>query len=295
MRSVDYYEVLQVQRADDLITIKRAYRRLAQKYHPDKNPDNPAAEERFKQVVEAWEVLSDPQRRKIYDRWGHNTPFQAYGPGTTAATIVDPFDVLRTAAQHVKARVLRRQGKDLRITITLSFKEALLGTRRVFEIPRRNTAGRIVRKRFEFDIPRGVGTGRILRWKGYGVPGVHGGAYGNLLVHVEVEDHPIFRFEGPKLFVDAYLSHDEAQDGCALDVPTPWGLRSVSVPSHVKDRTIIEGKRWGGLNARDLRDSLWIQIHVEPKATAVVAREAFFAGRARYHTYVEELRAGRSS
>lgn len=292
MRSVDYYQVLQVQRADDLITIKRAYRRLARKYHPDQNPDNPAAEEQFKRVVEAWEVLGDPQRRKNYDRWGHADPFQHYAPNAVA---IDPFDVLKTAAQQVKARVFRRQGKDLSIRITLRFKEALLGTRRVFEIPRRNAAGNIVRKRFEFDVPRGVGQGRILRWKGYGTPGVHGGEYGNLLVHVAVEAHPIFRFEGAKLFIDMYLSQEEATDGCALDVPTPWGVRTVSIPSRVKDRAIIEGKHWGGLNARDRRDPLYMRVHIEPKDTAVVARKEFYAARARFEEYLNDLRAGRSS
>lgn len=291
MRQVDYYEVLEVRRADDHITIKRSYRRLARRYHPDQNPDNPHAEERFKRIVEAWDVIGDPDRRKQYDRWGHHAPFY----GSAQPVVVDPMDLFRTAAGQIKERLFRRQGKDLSIAVTLRFKEALLGTTRVFEIPRLGPTGNLERRRFEVKIPRGVGAGRVLRWKGYGAPGVHGGDYGNLLVRVLIEPHPIFRFVRERLFLDVYLNAEQARAGCSLDIPSPWGVRTLKVPPNTKDRTIIECPRLGGLNARDLRDPMWVEVHIAPPLSPPDAFRAFAESRARLTAYVRELRAGHGS
>lgn len=291
MRQVDYYEVLEVRRTDDQITIKRAYRRLARAYHPDQNPNNPAAEEHFKRVVEAWDVLGDEARRKHYDRWGHNTPFDpSFSP-----IVADPMDLLKTAAKTARNRLLRRQGKDLSIRVTLTLKEALRGGTRVFEIPRSSPEGTIHRRRFEVKIPPGVGQGRVLRWKGYGAPGTYGGAYGNLLVHIAIEPHPIFRFSREKLFVDVFLNPDEARHGCALEIPTPWGLRTCHIPPNSDGRTIIEVARVGGLNDKGLRDPLWVQVRVAPHSTDPKDRREFDAARARLDAYVRDLGAEQSS
>lgn len=291
MRQVDYYEVLEVRRTDDHLTIKRSYRRLARRFHPDQNPDNPQAEERFKRIVEAWDVIGDAERRKHYDRWGHQAPFQ-HG---NAPVVVDPVDLLKTAAQQFRARFLRRKGKDLSIDVTLSFKEALLGSTRIFEIPRLGPTGQIERRRFEVQIPRGIGAGRVLRWKGFGAPGAHGGEYGNLLVHVHVEPHPIFRFVRERLFIDVYLTADEAREGCVFDIPSPWGVRTLSVPSRTRAGAVIECPHLGGLNARDLRDSLWVEVHVASPEMPAQTAHAFATARARFATYVDELRSGQSA
>lgn len=297
MKQVDYYAVLDVRRSDDHETIKLSYRRLARRYHPDLNPDDPAAAERFKRIAQAWGVLGDPDERRYYDRWGERRgPVHASYPPDVYG---DPIEVLKSffgqASAEVGKRLRRRRGKDLKITITLSFREALLGATRVFEVPRLDATNNIVRRRLEFSVPRGVTPGKILRWEGHGAPGTHGGEHGDLLVRVHIEKHPVFRFSREKLCVDVYLEHDEVHAGCTVEVPTPWGVRTLDVPSSTHDREIIKMPRLGGLNKQNRKDPLYVLVHLRPNHADAAASRAFHDARESLKAYVEELRSGRRS
>lgn len=294
MRQVDYYEVLEVRRSDDHETIKLSYRRLARRYHPDLNPDDPAAAERFKSIAQAWRVLGDDDERRYYDRWGQRKG--PVHPPYAPEVYGDPLEVLKRVFEQARSeigkRLRRRRGKDLKIAVRLTFREALLGTKRVFEMPRLDPTGKLVRRRLEFPVPRGVTPGQILRWKGQGAPGTHGGENGDLIVRVHIERHPVFRFSGEKLCVDLYLTKKDAHAGCTVDVPTPWGVRSLDVPKGVDDRAYIKMNGLGGLNRENRRNPLFVQIHLPPDGPNTAAANAFAQARANVAAYIEELRGG---
>jgi len=142
----DYYEVLGVNRSDDQEEIKRAYRRLARQYHPDVNPGNKEAEERFKEINEAYEVLSDAEKRARYDRFGHAglqgggygdfTGFGGFGP---FGGIDEIFESFFGATRPHTARRAPRQGSDLRYDLTITFEEAVFGCEKELEVPRHET------------------------------------------------------------------------------------------------------------------------------------------------------------
>ena len=122
----DFYEVLGVQRDADAVVLKRAYRELALKFHPDQNPDNPEAETRFKEVSEAYTVLSDPEKRMRYDRRGFEGVGGDAGFGVDLGAFTDLFDSL--FGDLFGKKKAKTPGRDLRYTLELSFEEAALGT-----------------------------------------------------------------------------------------------------------------------------------------------------------------------
>lgn len=141
MSKRDYYEVLGVDRNATQEEIKKAYRKLARKYHPDVNK-SPDAEERFKEVKEAYDTLSDPQKRAQYDQFGHSDPFQGFGGGGASASdfggFSDIFDMFFGGGTRRNPNA-PRQGADLEYTMTLDFEEAVFGVEKVIEIPREET------------------------------------------------------------------------------------------------------------------------------------------------------------
>lgn len=293
MAKLDYYLILEVKRSDSRETIKKSYRRLARQYHPDQNPENIRAEERFKAVVEAWEVLGDPERRRLYDLFGHRASGQGF-PGYPGPDLhpIDVFDeMLKKVRDDLKRRLFRRRGSDLRIDITLTMREVLLGSERVFELPRVNAAGEPVRRRVKFTIPRGVSEGRVLRWKGQGAPGKNGGQSGDLLVRILVEQHPIFHFESGELVMDLYLTRKEADRGVSVAIPSPWGARTFAVPAHVSEGDSLEAPLLGGLDKAGNRRSLWLRVHV---ADSDRPSPDFLADRERLENYVRALHEGKA-
>lgn len=294
MRKPDYYVVLEVKRSASAEELKRSYRRLARAYHPDRNGGGSDAEDRFKLVVEAWEVLGDPDRRRHYDLFGHQT----WGPGGGGSpdfTVV-PFDLaeqLRAFGRGAKARVLRRAGGDLRITVQLTLRDVLLGTVRKLELPRRSASGAIVRKLFEFSIPPGVAEGRVLRWKGFGAPGRYGGAHGDLLVRVAVEPHAVFYFEGDALFFRLCLHEAEAMHGAQVEVPSPWGVRTLDVSPRTTDGEVLTLPAAGGLARGGRRRDLHARVQVIGTALGAERCAALEADREALARYVAQLRTDR--
>src|SRR3984957_5921021 len=144
MAKRDYYEILGVTRTADAEEIKKAYRKLAVKYHPDKNPSDHAAEEKFKELGEAYEALSDPQKRAAYDQYGHAAfdPRQRASRG--AGGFHDPFDIFREVFGGGGERSGPQRGDDLRYDLEISFEEAAMGCEReisVSKLDRCDTCG----------------------------------------------------------------------------------------------------------------------------------------------------------
>ncbi|MFT6399289.1 MAG: DnaJ-class molecular chaperone [Bradymonadia bacterium] len=241
MASQTYYEILGLRRGADPDVIRTAYRSLARRYHPDQNPGDPSAEEAFKAVAEAYRVLSDPESRHAYDSFGIVPPGAAY-----ASLQVRPkrgvLDLVREVAKAA-ARAIRR-GDDIRLDVGLSFADAVRGSHRVLELPRRNKAGRIAARRLRFDLPPNLMDGKVLRWPGEGAPEKGGGRSGDLYLTVAVTPHELLRVDGADIICELPLALHELMAGTAVSVPTIHGPEVLTVPpnSWIGDKLRISAK-----------------------------------------------------
>jgi molecular chaperone DnaJ len=228
----DYYAVLGVDRTASAREIKSAYRKLAQKYHPDSNPDDPDAEQRFKEASEAHAVLSNAETRKEYDQTRDAFARGAYaggpGGGTQYVTVEDLGDLFGgfggfsdLFGQSAGRRAGPRPGGDTETEVRLSFHEAVQGTTRTMSIDGRDVTVKI---------PAGVADGGRVRVRGKGMPGSNGGPAGDLYVTVHTGSHPIFEREGKNLAVTVPISFTEAALGANVTAPTLEGTVTLKVP-----------------------------------------------------------------
>jgi curved DNA-binding protein len=238
----DYYEVLGVPRDADQDAIRRAYRKLARKYHPDLNSDSDA-EDRFKELGEAYEALSDLDKRERYDRLGANwrqqeqeTPHanfeeffahQGFGSDDTRVEFSDDL-FERLFGGHAGAGPGGRTGGPLRghdreALLELSLEDALEGGRRRLTLDHRE---------IDVNFPAGVRDGQLIRLAGQGGPGRDGGPPGDLYLRVGLKPHPTFRRRGDDdLDVDLPVAPWEAALGATVPVQTPTGTAQVRVPA----------------------------------------------------------------
>jgi curved DNA-binding protein len=233
----DYYEVLGVPRDASQDDVRRAYRKLARRYHPDLNQETDA-EERFKEVSEAYEVLSDPEKRERYDRLGAGWRSAAEAPdfddlfgqqGFGADTRVEFGD---GAFSEFFERLFGDRGpapgtgplrgRDQEADVELSLEEALAGGRRRLSFD----GGRS----FEVNIPAGVREGQRIRLAGQGTPGRDGGPPGDLYLRVRLRPHPRFRREDEDLYLDLAVAPWEAALGATVPVQTLTDTAQVRVP-----------------------------------------------------------------
>jgi len=247
MNQKDPYEILGVARTASQDEIKRAYRRLARQYHPDRNPGNKEAERKFKEVQAAYEVLGDPERRKQYDRFGAGGPapeFRTWSVGRTPdaefhfdfgslgdfSSIFEQFFTRATGARGGRTRTrtaARRRGSNIEHTVYLTLEEVARGTTR--EIVLRDPANPDATERIEFRVPAGVRDGQRIRIAGRGHQGP--GGRGDLMVRCRIQPHPIYRRDGLNLVQDVTVSFPEAVFGTKVEVPTPDGAARVTVPA----------------------------------------------------------------
>lgn len=225
-RKRDYYEVLGVDRGADDAELKRAYRELARRYHPDINPDDRRAEDRFKELNEAYAVLSSPSARSRYDRYG----FVGVSAGedddgvTGLGSVVEAVDEILgdIIGDAWRRRRLRKRGRDLRYTLELGFQEAIFGCEKQIRVPNpaRSDGTPGGEREFTVSIPPGTKEGAVKMIKGEGEPGRAGGASGDLHVIVRIQEHGIFQRDGYDIWCDVPVSFPQAAMGAVLDVPT---------------------------------------------------------------------------
>lgn len=276
MPKKDYYSVLNVARGASAEEIKKAYRRLAMKYHPDKNPGDKKAEEKFKEVSEAYEVLSDQKRRDMYDQFGFagaNPGFAGAGAGTgpggfggfggfqqgEGADFQDIFgDIFGDVfGQRGAGRGARRsRGADLRYTLNISFEDAALGTEKTIHFVRER-GGRDEAAKLAVKVPAGVKQGQRLRLAGEGDSAPGGGAAGDLFVIVNVQDHPLFRREEDDVLLDLPIAYVDAILGTQVEIPTLTSKVAVRVPpgTHSGQVLRLKGKGFpksGGFGTGDM-------------------------------------------
>ena len=256
MKYKDYYSVLGVPRDASAEDVKKAYRKLARKYHPDVSKEA-GAEEKFKEVAEAYEVLKDPEKRKAYDRLGDYEPGQQFEPppgwegqfeqafrdrGASAggAEFSDFFrDLFGARFGHGGAAGPRRtfsmRGQDIEATVEVTLDEAAQGVVREFVMRLPETAGdgrvRTTEKSVKVRIPKGATSGQKLRVPGKGGPGVGGGESGDLYLTVALAPHPYLRAADHDLYLELPVAPWEAALGAEVEIPTLAGKVRLRIPA----------------------------------------------------------------
>ena len=248
MKYKDYYDILGVERSADANAIKKAYRKLAHKYHPDVTKD-PEGEEKFKEVAEAYETLKDPEKRAAYDQLGKQRPGQDFRPppgwdtqfggGGMAFDDIDLADLFAGLAGARRGGGRQRPdmpipGQDYEVTAHISLEDAYQGTLvdLSLTVPEYDEQGgvRRVQREFKARIPKGATDGQRLRLAGQGGKGINGGPSGELYLNIALHPHSLFRVSGHDLYLDLPLTPWEAALGAIVDVPTLGGTVSLKVP-----------------------------------------------------------------
>jgi DnaJ-class molecular chaperone len=253
----DPYETLGVERSASPDAIQKAYRRLAKKLHPDLNPGNKGAEERFKEVSAAYGLLSDADKRAQYDRGEidatgaekprqrfykdfasegvDGNPYENYSGFSDFADSDDILGELLRRSAHARAR-----GADVRYHLPVEFLEAVTGATKRLTLPDGKT--------LEVTIPAGIQSGQVLRLRGKGRPGI--GEPGDALVEIAIEPHPFFAREGNDVHLDLPVTLSEAILGARITVPTPTGAVTMTVPKGSNTGTVLR-LRGKGVLRRD--------------------------------------------
>lgn len=298
----DYYKVLEVERTATQDEIKRAYRKLVRKYHPDVNtgPDAAEAEKKFKDVGEAYEVLQDPEKRAAYDQLGvdwkegqkfrpppdWDNGFEFSGGGYTEANpeqFGDFFEELfakRGGFENRRHAGYQTQApaQDHHAKIVVELAEAYNGGTRDFTLrkPELDKSGHVVlrERAIRVSIPKGVAEGQHIRLAGQGAPALGAGKAGDLYLEVAIKDPPGFRVEGRDVFMDLPVTPWEAALGARISVKTPSGKVELTVPKHAQagKKLRLKGRGIPGKTAGDLFAILKIVI---PPVETDKARELY--------------------
>jgi curved DNA-binding protein len=246
-RRRDLYDVLGVARNADAETIRKAYRQLARQYHPDLNSGS-GAEDRFKEISEANAVLSDPEKRALYDEFGAvslEAGFNAqaarasrrFGGGFGDAggegfgfNLDDMLGGMFGGRGRGRRSGAAWQGEDLELTLELEFLEAAHGSTRQLNVMRPGRDGRPRSERVSVRIPAGVGDGEKLRIAGKGADSRGGGPAGDLYAKIRIRPHATFRRDGRDVLLDLPVTVGEATLGARIEIPTLDGTATVTVP-----------------------------------------------------------------
>jgi curved DNA-binding protein len=245
MKYKDYYASLGLERGASEEAIKKAYRRLARKYHPDVSKE-PDAEEKFKEVAEAYQTLKDPEKRAAYDQLGSHPAGQEFQPppswqqqhgeapfSSDDLDLSDLFAHLSGAAGNRGAR-MAMPGHDYEVAVAITIEEAFHGTQidlnlNMQQYDERGQLHRVPQN-FKARIPKGATDGQRLRLPGKGGKGRNGGRNGDLYLNISLRPHAFYRANGHDLYLDLPLAPWEAVLGTAVEVPTPAGAVRLKVP-----------------------------------------------------------------
>lgn len=247
MKYKDYYASLGLERGASEADIKKAYRRFARKYHPDVSKEA-GAEEKFKEIAEAYQTLKDPEKRAAYDQLGAHAPGQDFQPppdwrqqysespfAAEDLDLSDLFSHLHAGAGRRGAGARRSMpGQDYEIAVAITIEQAFQGTQIDLDLnmPEYDADGRLHRTPhvFKARIPKGATDGQRLRLPGKGGKGLNGGRDGDLYLNISLKPHPLYRAAGHDLYLDLPLAPWEAVLGTAVEVPTPGGIVRLKIP-----------------------------------------------------------------
>jgi curved DNA-binding protein len=290
----DYYKLLGLDKKASTEDIKKAYRKLALKWHPDKNPNNKAAEERFKKISEAYAVLSDPKKREEYDTFGSADQFRqrytqedifrgfdlndilrsfgfgdAGGQGsrtfrtnrgggftfTQGGSFSDMFEGERQRFSHVP-----QKGQDFEYNLSITLEDSVFGAEKKLALQKDDHVDEI-----NFKIPPGINSGKKLRLAGKGGPGIDGGSPGDLYINITILPHPIFARDGNDIYIDKIINFSQAVLGTSIDVPTIEGtVKRIKILPGTQNNTKIRMKGFGVPRLKGLgKGDQFVKIIVE--------------------------------
>ena len=272
----DYYKTLGVDKNAPEDDIKKAYRKLAMKFHPDRNPGNKQAEEKFKKLSEAYAVLSDQEKRKQYDSFGSDAFRQRYsqedifknfdlndilkefgfGGGGRTQTFTfgrgsggsggDPFADLFGGGQGY-SRQMPQKGQDYEYNISITLEESVFGAEKKLSLQKEDRVEEI-----NIKVPPGISNGKKLRLAGKGSPGYNRGLSGDLYLNITILPHPIFARDGVDIYVEKSVNYSQAALGTTIDVPTLEGTsKRIKIPAGTQNYTKIRMKGYGVPNLKD--------------------------------------------
>ncbi len=323
MAETDYYHELGVARTASPAEIKTAYRKLARELHPDRNPDNKTAEERFKRVAHAYDILSDDKKRKLYDefgeiglregfdpervrqyqqwggaqggqqghvQWGGNLEdlFSSIG-GTQGVNFGDLGEIFG----HVRGRPGRRAarpavGQDIETMVDVDFMDAVKGGEKDISF---NDPGTGRRKNLRVRLPAGIKNGHTLRLKGQGLPAPGKGRPGDLLLQIHVGNHPFLWREEQELHMNLPVTVGEAWRGAKIQVPTPQGDVSLRIPPETQGGTTLRLKGKGITLASDKQGDLFVHIQIRLPRGGTAAKGIIEALEVLDNAYQADIRA----
>ena len=272
MSKKDYYSLLEVPRTASADEIKKSFRKLAMKFHPDRNPNNKKAEEKFKELSEAYEILSDPKKREMYDQYGIAGAGAHAGPGggfgDFAGYRQNPFQ--DSEAQEIfgdlfgemfggqrPGRGSRKQrGADLRYTLNVSLEEVATGTEKTISFTRQR-GSRDETAKLAVKVPAGVAQNQRLKLAGEGDGSPTTGPAGDLYVIVQIIDHVLFRREEDDVVLDLPISFVDAILGTQVEIPTLSNKVALKIPAGIHSGQVfrLKGKgfpRLGGFGSGDM-------------------------------------------
>lgn len=292
----NYYGVLGVARDASDEEIKKAFRKLARKYHPDVAKDKTAGEEKFKEINEANEVLSDPEKRRKYDQLGANwnhperqppSPPGGFGGGYEEASqfhfdgtgFSDFFEQYfgsrgrpsggfgRTWANGMGGETVAHRGQDIEGDILVTLDEILHGSTRTIHLQRVDPrTGQSVKQTLRVKIPPGVREAQLIRLAGKGQEGIGGGESGNLYLRVKFARHPYFRVRGADLYYDLDLAPWEAVLGTSVHIPTVDGTVSLKIPAATRAEQQLRLRGKGLPTGDGTRGDLYAVVSIQVPA-----------------------------
>jgi curved DNA-binding protein len=316
----DYYAVLGVNKSATTEEIKKAFRKLAVKYHPDRNPGNKAAEEKFKEISEAYEVLGDSDKRSKYDQfgqyWQQASSAGAWSPGGTSVDFGGfDFSQFGTFEEFINELLGRVGSPGASGSRSYSYRTTTspggftdvggVGDFGGFRNPSAAAVDREATLRLTFAegfrgtqkrlnlgneivdirIPPGTKSGNRLRVRGKGQTSPYSSQRGDLYLTVELEPHSFFEFEGDNLVCDLPITPDEAILGAAIEVPTPEGMVTMRVPPGTRSGQSLRLRGKGWPNPKGKQGDQLVRIVIEiPKVISAVEKECY-----------EKIRANRQS
>jgi curved DNA-binding protein len=277
MAALDYYETLGLKKGASADEIKKAYRKLAVKYHPDKNPGDTRAEDRFKEINEAYAVLSDPQKKAQYDQFGSAGFHQRYSQEDIFRGF-DVGDIFRemglggdifsqmfgggrrgagTAGFNFR-QARPQRGEDHTMEVTISFRDAFSGCEKRVAFKRDGK-----REDLSVKVPAGIGDGGKLRLAGKGGESPTGGSTGDLYLTVRITPDPVYGREGDDIVVEQLIRFTEAALGTSLEISTLDGVKRIKVPAGIQPGTKIRLKGLGfPLQGKASRGDFYVRINV---------------------------------
>lgn len=285
MKYKDYYQILGVDKKASQDEIKKAYRKLAKKYHPDANPGNKEAEEKFKDVTEAYEVLGDEEKRKQYDAFGSGFNFQGgydfdpsqfgfdnfrYDFSSSGSSQYSDFfnmffgdsrfdfsDLFGKGTGGHRRSTLSRKGKDIETELEVTLLEGFKGLEKKISFRRENQS-----KSLTFKVPQGVNDGEKIRLKGQGEPGINGGENGDLYLTVKMKTEPNQTLDGLDITTSVDVLPWEAALGSEASVETLDGKILVRIPAGIQTDTKLRIPEKGYIDRQGRRGNLYIKIRI---------------------------------